>query len=311
VLFARANPEHKLRIVSILKEDGKIVAVTGDGVNDAPALKKADIGVAMGIAGTDVAKEASEMILLDDNFATIVAAIEEGRAIYANIKKFSTYILASNVPEVFPFIAFIMLRIPLPLTIMQILTVDLGTDIMPALGLAGEKPEPGIMDQPPRARNVRLFNLPLLLRAYGFLGMIEGFICLAAFYLMYILNGWRPGQPMAASGYLYAAATTMCLASIVAGQIGNIFSCRTERESIFKIGFHTNRLVLFGILVELILLNIIIYFPPFQKIFNTAPIGLINWAVLLIFPPIVLFMEEGRKLIIRLWYNKRKGQGGV
>jgi len=311
VLFARANPEHKLRIVSILKEDGKIVAVTGDGVNDAPALKKADIGVAMGIAGTDVAKEASEMILLDDNFATIVAAIEEGRAIYANIKKFSTYILASNVPEVFPFIAFIMLRIPLPLTIMQILTVDLGTDIMPALGLATEKPEPGIMDQPPRARNVRLFNLPLLLRAYGFLGMIEGFICLAAFYLMYILNGWRLGQPMAASGYLYAAATTMCLASIVASQIGNIFSCRTERESIFKIGFHTNRLVLFGILVELILLNIIIYFPPFQKIFNTAPIGLINWAVLLIFPPIVLFMEEGRKLIIRLWYNKRKGQGGV
>jgi magnesium-transporting ATPase (P-type) len=235
-----------------------------------------------------------------------VAAIEEGRGVYANIKKFSTYILASNVPEAFPFIAYIMLRIPLPLTIMQILTVDLGTDIVPALGLGTEHPEPGIMLEPPRPREKRLFDIPLLLRAYGYLGVIEGIICLAAFYFMYLSSGWRFGQPMASSGYLYLAATTMCLASIVTSQIGNVFACRTERESVLKVGLFTNRLVLFGILVELILINLIIYFPPLQEIFNTAPIGPWQWAFLFIFTPTIFLIEEFRKLIFRLWYNKRR-----
>ena len=152
VVFARTTPEHKMRIVSVLQELGEVVAVTGDGVNDAPALKKADIGVAMGIRGSDVAKEAAAMILTDDNFASIVSAIEEGRAVYANIKKFVTYIFSSNIPEIVPFIAFVLFRIPLPLTVMQILAVDLGTDLVPALGLGTERPEPGIMDKPPRPR---------------------------------------------------------------------------------------------------------------------------------------------------------------
>ena len=151
VIFARMGADQKLRIVSVLQRKKAIVAVTGDGVNDAPALKQADIGIAMGLTGTDVAREAADMVLLDDNFASIVQAIEEGRAVFANIRKFLTYILTSNIPEIVPYLAFVLLKIPLPLTIIQILAVDLGTDMLPALALGTEAPEPGVMQQPPRS----------------------------------------------------------------------------------------------------------------------------------------------------------------
>jgi sodium/potassium-transporting ATPase subunit alpha len=170
-LFARTSPAHKLAIVTALRAAGEVVAVTGDGVNDAPALKAADIGVAMGRRGSDVAKEAAEVVLTDDNFASIVAAIREGRATYANMGKFVTYIFASNVPELVPFLAFVFLRIPLPLTIMQILAVDLGTDLLPALALGAEPPESDVMARPPRAPGERLLNASRLLRAYAFLGV--------------------------------------------------------------------------------------------------------------------------------------------
>jgi sodium/potassium-transporting ATPase subunit alpha len=168
ILFARVAAEQKMRIVEALKNKGEIVAVTGDGVNDAPALKAADIGIAMGISGTDVAKEAADLILLDDNFASIVAAIEEGRAVFENIRKFLTYILSSNIPELVPYLAFVLFRIPLPLTIIQILAVDLGTDMLPALALGAEKPDPAVMQRPPRARGERLLSWGLLARAYLF-----------------------------------------------------------------------------------------------------------------------------------------------
>lgn len=301
VIFARVAPEHKMRVVSVLKGKGEIVAVTGDGVNDAPALRQSDIGVAMGIAGTDVAKEASEMILLNDNFATIVKAIEEGRAIYANIKRFVTYIFASNVPEIIPFIVFVLSggKIPLPLTVMQILAVDLGTDMLPAIALGMEKPEPGIMERPPRPRKKRLLDLPLLLRAYGFLGIIETIACMAGFFWIYWSNGWRPGMEMASEGLIYQKATTMTLAGIVATQIANVFACRTERVSIFKVGLFSNRMVLIGILGEIVLINILIYVNPFQKAFGLAPIGLKEWAFLFMFTPILFFAEELRKFIMR------------
>ncbi|MGW8273356.1 MAG: cation-translocating P-type ATPase, partial [Thermodesulfovibrionales bacterium] len=150
IVFARMTPKHKMRIVSLLKDEGARVAVTGDGVNDAPALRKADVGIAMGKTGTDVAREAADIILLDDNFATIVAAIEEGRSVFENIRKFISYIFASNIPEIVPFIAYAVLRIPLPLTVMQILAIDLGTDMVPALGLGAERPTQDVMTQPPR-----------------------------------------------------------------------------------------------------------------------------------------------------------------
>ena len=168
IIFARVGADQKMRIVAALKKKKHIVAVTGDGVNDAPALKMADIGIAMGISGTDVAKEAADMILLDDNFASIIAAIEEGRAVYENIRKFLTYILTSNIPEIMPYLAFALLKIPLPLTIIQILAVDLGTDMLPALGLGAAKPEPGSMTKPPRPRKERLLDWRLLATRLSF-----------------------------------------------------------------------------------------------------------------------------------------------
>lgn len=299
IIFARVTPRDKLRIVSALQDNGEVVAVTGDGVNDAPALKKADIGVAMGLRGSDVAKESAEIVLTDDNFATIIEAIREGRAVYANIKKFVTYIFASNIPEIIPFIAFVLFKIPLPLTVMQILAVDLGTDVVPALGLGVEPPEEGIMEKPPRSRDKRLLDFRLLARAYLFLGPIEAVLCLSGFFLAYWLRGWKPGMEIASSGIIYTTATTMTLAGIVASQIGNVFACRTETESVFKAGLLKNRLVLLGIMVEVVLILLLVYTPFLQKVFGLAPLGLVDWAFLLIFGPVVLVAEEGRKFLMR------------
>ena len=299
VIFARVQPKDKLRVVAALQEFGEIVAVTGDGVNDAPALKKADIGIAMGLRGSDVAKESAEIVLADDNFATIVEAIREGRAVYSNIKKFVTYIFASNIPEIVPFIAFVLLRIPLPLTVMQILAVDLGTDVVPALGLGVEPPEKGIMNQPPRPKTKRLLDFSLLARAYFFLGPIEAALCMAGFFFVYWSSGWRPGMEMPSSGIIYTTATTMTLAGIVASQIGNVFACRAEKESIFSVGFFKNKLVLFGILTEISLILFLTYTPFMQNIFGLAPLGWREWGFLLVFPVIVLLMEEGRKWVVR------------
>jgi magnesium-transporting ATPase (P-type) len=182
LVFARMSPEHKLRLVQTYKSLGYIVAVTGDGVNDAPALRAGNIGIAMGMNGTDVAREAADIVLTDDNFATIVHTIEEGRSVYQNIRKFMTYILASNIPEIIPFLAMVLFKIPHALTILQILAIDLGTDLLPALALGAESPEPGIMNHPPRSPQQKLLNRSLLIRAYGFLGAIEAVLSLLGFF---------------------------------------------------------------------------------------------------------------------------------
>ncbi|MBI3455950.1 MAG: cation-transporting P-type ATPase [Candidatus Rokubacteria bacterium] len=299
VLFARTSPAHKLAIVGALKARGEVVAVTGDGVNDAPALKGADIGVAMGQRGSDVAKEAAVMVITDDNFASIVAAVQEGRAIYANVGKFITYIFASNVPELVPFLAFVFFAIPLPLTVMQILAVDLGTDVLPALALGAEPPEPGIMDRPPRPRSQRLLGARRLLHAYAFLGVAEAALSLLGFFWTYWVAGWRPGLPLAASGELYRRATTMTLAGIVATQVGNVFACRTDRESVFGIGLFTNRLVLLGIAAEIGILAGLILVPPLARVVGLAPLGVPEWSLLLLFPPAMLALEEARKRLVR------------
>ncbi len=299
VIFARMTPKHKMRVVSILKEQGERVAVTGDGVNDAPALKKADIGIAMGISGTDVAKEASDMILLDDNFATIVNAVEEGRAVYENIKKFITYIFASNIPEAVPYLAYILLRIPLPLTIIQILAVDLGTDMLPALALGAEKPTPGVMKQPPRSVKERLLSFPLISRAYLFLGPIEAIACMFGFFWVLYQGGWIWGTMLPANNILYMQATTACLTAIIVTQIGNVFACRSSKESAFSIGFFSNRLIFIGIMAELLLQFFIVYHPWGNKIFSSAPIPLSVWLLLIPFMFLVFFAEELRKFIRR------------
>jgi sodium/potassium-transporting ATPase subunit alpha len=305
VLFSRMTPKNKMRVVSILKEEGEIVAVTGDGVNDAPALKKADIGIAMGMTGSDVAKEAADMILLDDNFATIVNAVEEGRVVYENIKKFITYIFASNIPEAIPYLAYILLRIPLPLTIIQILAVDLGTDMLPALALGAENPTPGIMKQPPRKLKERLLNFPLIARSYLFLGPIEAIACMFGFFFVLYRGGWAWGEMLPPTNTLYLQATTACLTAIVITQIGNIFACRSSKESVFSIGFFSNRLIFGGILIELILQLFIVYHPFGNNIFGTAPIGLDVWFILIPFSIGLLLAEEMRKAYAgRSW---RKG----
>lgn len=301
IIFARVAPEQKLRVVTNLQEMGKIVAVTGDGVNDSPALKKADIGVAMGIAGTDVAKEAADMILTDDNFASIVHAIEEGRAVYSNIRKFILYILNSNMPEAVPSAMFLFSKgvIPLPLTIMQILAIDLGTDMLPALGLGTEKAEEGIMDLPPRDQKEPLLCKKVIWKAFLWYGMLESVALTLSYFYVNIRNGW-PGTALAGgTDPVYFKATTMALAAIVFSQIGTVFNCRTEKQSVFKKGIFSNKQVNIGIISELVIISILIYVPPMQEVFHTTALGITDWLFLCIFSPIILMIEEIRKAVVR------------
>ncbi len=308
VIFARVAPEHKLRVVSALQVKGNVVAVTGDGVNDAPALKKADIGVAMGITGTDVAKEAASMILTDDNFASIVNAVEEGRAVYSNIRKFCSYIFTSNTPEAIPFIFFVLSGglIPLGLTVMQILAIDLGTDMVPALGLGAEPPEPGIMTRPPRSLKSHVIDRSMLLRTYGYLGIPQGLIAMLAFFFMFWTNGY-PGQifGLPSSGSLYVAATSLTLASVVFTQIGNVFAQRTEKISIFKLAFFNNKLIWLGILSELVLVVMIVYVPFLNQFIGTGPFPAWYWLFLVPFIPALTIIDEIAKFIKRRIDSRR------
>lgn len=297
IIFARMTPKHKMRVVSILKEEGERVAVTGDGVNDAPALKKADIGIAMGISGTDVAKEASDMILLDDNFATIINAVEEGRAVFENIRKFIAYFFTSNVAELAPYIIFVIFRVPLPLTIMQVLVIDLGTDLIPGLALGAEKPTKEVMSLPPRSPEEKLLNTGILSLVFLFLGVIEASAGLFGFFHTLIQGGWHWGEMVLSNDILYIQATTACLTGIVLAQVANVFACRSFRESVFSIGFFSNRLIFAGIAFELALQLFIVYHPWGNRIFSTAPIQLHIWLVLLPFAFVLFFAEEMRKKV--------------
>jgi calcium-translocating P-type ATPase len=299
IIFARVGADQKMRIVSALKRKKEVVAVTGDGVNDAPALKKADIGIAMGITGTDVAREASDMILMDDNFASIVNAIEEGRAVFSNIRKFLTYILTSNVPEIVPYLAFSLFKIPLPLTIIQILAVDLGTDMVPALGLGAERPESGVMQRPSRSPKERLWNWPLMVRAYLFLGAIEAVAAMSAFFFVLQRGGWEYGRDLAWNDPLYRQATTACLSAIIVMQVVNVFLCRSVRDSAFSLGFLSNRMILGGILTELVLIFLIDYTRWGNTIFGTAPISIETWLFVVPFALGMLVLEEIRKAWVR------------
>ena len=303
LIFARTGADQKMRIVQALQRKGEIVAVTGDGVNDAPALKCADVGIAMGISGTDVAKEAADIVLLDDHFATIVAAIEEGRAVYDNVRKFLTYILTSNVPEIVPYLAFVLFRIPLPLTIIQILAVDLGTDMLPALALGAEKPDPDIMRRPPRPRSERLLDWGTLLRAYLFLGPLEAVAGMAAFFFVLHGGDWQYGAMLGLHDNLYLQATTACLSAIIAMQVVNVMLCRHPSMSAFGRGHRRNRLIWYGICFELLLLVLIGYTPWGNALFGTAPLGVEVWLSIVPFGIGMLLLEELRKAVVR-W---RKG----
>lgn len=299
LIFARMSPQNKMHLVSLLIEEGHRVAVTGDGVNDAPALKKAHVGIAMGLTGTSVAREAADIVLLDDNFASIVHAIEEGRAVFENIRNFITYIFASNIPEIIPYICYILLGIPLPLTIMQILAVDLGTDMLPALALGSERPSPEIMRRPPRPKEEHLLTRAVLTRAYLFLGMFEALAGMSAYFYVMGRGGWNWPLPLANTSTLYLQATTACLAGIIATQVANVFTCRSSSVSISVLGLVSNPLVLLGVVTELLLAAFIIYTPPGNAIFGCAPINADVWLLLIPFALLLLTADEIRKFVVR------------
>ena len=306
VVFARMAPEQKYRIVCALQEMGNIVAVTGDGVNDSPALKKADIGIAMGITGTDVAKEAADMILSDDNFATIVRAIEEGRTVYNNIRKFLRYIFDSNTPEAASPTLYLLSGglIPVPLTVLQILTIDIGTDMVPALGLGAESAEESVMHKPPRSADERLLNRNVILVGFLWYGFLATVFAVGGYFIANFLNGW-PQISLAAEGTrTYAEATTMMLAGVIFAQMGMVMNNRTDHESVFKRGLFSNPYINAGLVIEILILLAIMYIPFLNGIFNTAPISWIEWLYLICIPLIVFGIEELRKKYLR---TKRKG----
>ena len=263
----------------------------------------------MGISGTDVAKEAADMILTDDNFASIVKAIEEGRTVYSNIRKFLLYILNSNMPEGVPSAFFLLSKgaIPLPLTVMQILSIDLGTDMLPALGLGTELPEAGIMNRPPRSQNESLLNKTVVLKGFLWYGMLESAAAMAAYFFVNFQHGW-PNVPLAASGAIYREATTLTLAAIVFCQIGMVLNCRTETQSIFKVGIFANRQVMQGIYFEVALIIALMYLPFLQDIFNTAPISVGGWIFLFLLPGPIVLIEEIRKYFVRRYDKINKGE---
>jgi calcium-translocating P-type ATPase len=294
VVFARATPAHKLSIVAALQEMGQVVAVVGDGVNDAPSLRHADVGVAMGKSGTDVAREAADIVLADDNFATIVDGIEEGRAIFANIRRFVTYVFTSNVAELAPFVAYVLTGIPLPLKVLQILAVDVGTDLVPALGLGAEPPEARALEEPPRRRGERLLNGTVLRRIFVFFGPAEAAFALGGFFFVYWLDGWRPGDQLADSGATYLRATTMTFAAIVVGQMGTGLACATSIRSVFS-----NRLLLVGSLIEAAIVLLLGRVPPLQDTLGFVPLGWREFAYLAMILPVIPALEMGRRALVR------------
>ncbi|MDP3267713.1 MAG: cation-transporting P-type ATPase [Legionella sp.] len=299
IIFARVGADQKMLIVQALKRKRHIVAVTGDGVNDTPALRAADIGIAMGVSGTDAAKSAADMILLDDNFSSIVAAVEEGRAVFDNIRKFLAYILTSNVPELVPYLAFALFKIPLALTVPQILLVDLGTDIVPALGLGAEKPDAEIMKRAPRSRKERLLDSGLIVRAFCFLGIMEAIIAMSAFFLVLGRGGWQYNQVLSINSDLYRQATTATLSAIILAQIVNVFLCRSTTRSVFKTSLFSNNLLMIGIGIEIAILAIINYASLGNYLFATAPLDWKIWLYVMPFAAAMIFLEELRKYWVR------------
>jgi calcium-translocating P-type ATPase len=304
IIFARASPEAKLRIAEALQAERQVVAMTGDGVNDAPALRRADIGVAMGRSGTDVAREASTMVLTDDNFATIVAAIEGGRRVYDNIRKFILYIFAHATPEVVPFMVFALSggKIPLPLPVLQLLAFDVGTETLPALALGREPAEPGLMERAPRPRSEGVIQPRMLVRAWLFLGLICAALAMAGFFFVLLRAGWHLGAPTGVGHPLhhaYLTATTMTFFGMIMGQIGTAFAARTDRASLRSVGVFSNPLLLWGIAFELALAAILIYVPAFQSLLGTAPLSPVEVLFTLPYPFIVWGADELRRYLIR------------
>jgi sodium/potassium-transporting ATPase subunit alpha len=297
-IFARSTPEQKMIIVRALQARHKIVAMTGDGVNDAPSLKAADVGIAMGASGTDVARESAQIVLLDDNFASIVAGIEEGRAVYTNIKKFTNYVLVSNGPEILPYLLFILLPVPLALTVIQILSIDLGTDIVPSIALGQEPPDPDALKRPPRSDSDRLLSLPVLAHSYGFLGLIEAAWSLFLFFLVLDSGGWSYGDPILVAGDpLYQSATGLALSTILLMQIGNLIGRRHRDRSGLDRGLFQNKLLLAGIAIQIVFSWATLYTPILNRVLGTQPVETWLYALAWLGVPLIFLSDLLRKQV--------------
>jgi len=304
LLFARARPEHKMRIVGALQDRGEVVAVTGDGVNDAPALKRASIGVSMGEGGTDVARAASVMILLDDSFASIATAVELGRTVYANIRKFLIYLFSHNLAELAPILAAVFVGFPLvPLSALQVLAIDLGSDVMPALALGTERSEPGTMSRPPRPSNEHLFNWGVV-RRFCFLGSIQSAGVVAAFFWR-IHTAHLPFSAFTRTNPTYREALTMTQAGIVISQFFNSFAVRTDEQSVRRVGVFSNKPLVLAGFFGLGIISCISYVPALESVFDTAPLRLSDWLILIAMGAVLLVAEETRKALLRRRHRAR------
>jgi calcium-translocating P-type ATPase len=290
VVLARVEPEDKLRIAHALQSRGHVVAMTGDGVNDGPALQQADIGVAMGTTGTDVAREASDLVLLEEDFAVIVSAVEQGRATYANIRRFLTYHLTDNVAELAPFVLWALSagRFPLMIGVLQVLALDIGTDTLPSVALGAEPPRSHVLERPPASG--RLLNRVVARRAFGVLGPTEVVVSVAAFLATYVAAGWRPGDPFA-GGALQATASGAAFAAIVIGQLTNAFACRSTVRWPGSLGWFSNRLLLAAIGIEMLVVAGFLWIPAIADALEQAPPSTWGWAAALLACPAILAVD--------------------
>jgi len=323
IVFARTSPQQKLIIVEGCQRAGQIVAVTGDGVNDSPALKRADIGIAMGIAGSDVSKQAADMILLDDNFASIVTGVEEGRLIFDNLKKSIAYTLTSNIPEISPFLAFIITSIPLPLGTVTILCIDLGTDLLPAISLAYEEAETDIMKRAPRdSQRDKLVNERLISMAYGQIGMLQALAGFIIYFVILMENGFLPsrlygirkewddrGNNAVEDSYgqewtygqrkiVEFTCHTAFFTSIVIVQWADLLICKTRRLSIFQQGMR-NKIMIAGLFEETLLAALLAYMPGTDVALRMYPLEWHWWLVPMPFSLLIFVYDEVRKYLIR------------
>ncbi len=292
--FARIAPEQKLRIATALKKSGYVIAMTGDGVNDAPALKRADIGIAMGKIGTDVAKNASDMILLNDDFASIVQAIKEGRTIYQNLRKFVYYVFTSNVSEFFTVVLGVLLGLPAPIAAVQILAIDLGTDIFPSFSLSLEPSEPDIMQRKPFKSKEKVIDKEGIFRLIR-VGLLMAVGAVIAFVLSMKRGGWDFGNKIDFTSVLYMKSTTAAYAVLSMTQMANLMQARSEKLSVFAIGFFKNLYALGAIVISVFILLSLMYVPLLREYLHMLPIGWQDWMVVLATTLAVFIFEEARK----------------